>query len=86
MTKDKIVLVLLLIIAVASFCGGMFLLEKVEKDGWFQGQSTWIYLNKKYRVLLSEAEKRRDQSSSEAQAVRARLMHNVGVTCGYTDQ
>lgn len=86
MTKDKIVLVLLSIIAAASFCGGFFLLEKVEKDGWFQGQSTWAYLNKRFRVLLSEAEKRSDQASSESQAIRARLLHNVGITCGYTDQ
>jgi tetratricopeptide (TPR) repeat protein len=86
MSKDKIVLVLLLIIAAASFCGGIFLLEKVEKDGWFQGQSTWLFLNKKFRVLLSENEKKGDQSSSDAQAMRARLLHNVGITCGYTDQ
>lgn len=86
MTKDKIALVLLLIIAAASFCGGFFLLERVEKDGWFQGQSTWVYLNKRFRLLLLEAEKKRDQSSSEAQATRARLLHNVGITCGYTDQ
>ncbi|PZM80667.1 MAG: hypothetical protein DKT66_15540 [Candidatus Melainabacteria bacterium] len=86
MSKDKIVLVLLLIIAAASFCGGIFLLEKVEKDGWYQGQSTWLFLNKKFRILLSENEKKGDQSSLDAQAMRARLLHNVGITCGYTDQ
>ena len=86
MTRDKIVLLLLLIIAAASFCGGIFLMDRVEKDGWFQGQSTWLYLNKRFRVLLSESEAKRERTSSEAQAVRARLLHNVGTTCGYTEQ
>ncbi len=89
MSKDKTILVLLSIIAVASFCGGMFLLERIEKDGWFQGQSTWQYLNKQFRVLLVEAEKKSERNHSEtqeSQAIHARLLHNVGTTCGYTDQ
>ncbi len=85
MSKDKTVLVLLMIIAVAAFCGGMFLLDRVEKEGLFQGQSTWQYLNKRYCVLLAENEKAK-QRSPESQVIRARLLHNVGITCGYTDQ
>lgn len=85
MSKDKTVLVLLITIAVASFCGGMFLLEKIEKNGLFQGQSTWQYLNKRFRALLAEDEKRK-QSNPESRVIHARLLHNVGITCGYTDQ
>ncbi len=85
MSKDKIVLVLLTTIAVAAFCGGVFLCQCVEKDGLFQGQSTWRYLNKRFLVLLAESEKN-NPSSLESQAVHARLLHNVGVTYGYTDQ
>ena len=86
MTKDKMVLVLLMIIAVAAFAGGMHLLDRVEKEGLFQGQATWLYLNRRFRALLAEHESRKDQFSMEAQAVRARLLHNVGITCGYTEQ
>ncbi len=86
MTKDKKVLVLLLMIAVAAFSGGIYILERFEKDGLFQGQSTWLYLNKRYRALLADEENRKGQSNLEAQAVHARLLHNVGITCGYTDQ
>ncbi|MCC7529749.1 MAG: tetratricopeptide repeat protein [Candidatus Melainabacteria bacterium] len=85
MSKDKILLVLLTTIAVAAFCGGVLLCQRVEKDGLFQGQSTWKYLNKRFLVLLAESEKK-NPSSLESQAVHARLLHNVGVTYGYTDQ
>lgn len=85
MSKDKIVLVLLATIAVAAFCGGIVLCQRVEMDGLYQGQSTWKYLNKRFLVLLAESEKK-NSSSLESQAVHARLLHNVGVTYGYTDQ
>ncbi len=85
MSKDKTVLVLLMTIAVAAFCGGMFILDRVEKEGLFQGQSMWLYLNKRYCVLLAADEKAK-QRSLESQVIRARLLHNVGITCGYTDQ
>lgn len=86
MTKDKMLLVLLLAIAVASFCGGFFIVDCFEKRGALQGQPTWLFLNGKFRVLLADAENRNAFKTQEEQAIYARLLNNVGSTSGYTDQ
>ncbi len=86
MTKDKTILVLLMIVAAAAFCGGFFLLQRIEKDGLFQGQSTWLYLNGRFRTLLAESVENKTQAAADWQATHARLLHNVGITCGYTEQ
>lgn len=86
MTKDKTILVLLVAIAVAAFCGGFFLIQRIEKDGLFKGQETWQYLNERFRDLLASSNAKRNETSPDWQAVHGRLLHNVGVTCGYTEQ
>ncbi len=89
MSKDKKVLFFLILIAIASFAAGAYLLERVEKDGMFQGQSTWLYLNNRFRSLLSDCEKKKERfplETPEAQAQHARLLHNVGITYAYSDQ
>lgn len=86
MTKDKTILVLLMSIAVAAFCGGIFLMHQVEKEGLYQGETAWLYLNEHFRHHLAESRAKQNPTSSDWQAIHGRLLHNVGITCGYTDQ
>jgi len=73
-------------IAVASFCGGFFLLERIEKEGLYQGQESWKHLNRRFRELLAESRKQKEQKSFEWQANHSRLLHNVGITGAYSEQ
>lgn len=84
MTRDKSLLLFFAVLAILTFSGAVYVMDRYEKEGWFQGTEMWRQLYDRYKKRLGEMERRKEGTKGdwkpEDKLLLARTLHNVGAT------